>query len=92
MITPNDFRQKLLGNEVDQESLIAEYRRLWEENARLTQHITHLQEGSTMVLTQKRAYQAALKDMVSDLRTLEGRVSAPTILRHLNLISEVSNG
>lgn len=85
MMKPGDFRQHLQSGTADYELLIREYSELWVTMKRLNQQIDHLQEGSTAVLLQKRSYHDALRDFVQDLRAT-GRIEAPTIIRHLDLI------
>lgn len=85
MITPGDFRAALNSGTPDHEFLIAEYRRLWDENERLTHHVTHIQGVSTILVVQKRAVETLAQDILCDLR-LEGTVTASTILRNLSLI------
>ena len=85
MMTPQDFRQHLQAGTADYELLIREYGEMWVVMGKLNQQITHLQEGSTATLLQKRAYHDALRDFVQDLR-ITGRIEAPTIIRHLDLL------
>lgn len=89
MMTPGDFHRLLTTNGTDLESLAAEYRRLWDENERLTRHVTHMQEGGTIVLNQKRAWRAMAKDFLRDVRETHGTIKATTILHHLPLIKDL---
>lgn len=89
-MTPQDFRHNLLHfkEEHHREALANEYQSVWELTSKLTQQVQHIQEGSTIVVNQKRAYQAALKDFIQDLRTT-GSISSRAILSHLDVIKTV---